>query len=115
MADLDNITSNISILLRSAWSLDFYSNPKQFLKQFFPKIFLYLNEKILNRKMDFNFKIEKDGESFHAYAPDLPGCHTHGKTTEEALNNLKDAVNLYLSVLIEEQLSEQIAELSFVS
>jgi len=42
------------------------------------------------------FKIEKDGEGFHAWSPELPGCHTHGGTRAEALANLKDAVRLYL-------------------
>ena len=44
------------------------------------------------------FKIEKDGNEFHAWSPELPGCHTHGKTVSEALRNLKDAVSLYLGI-----------------
>jgi len=43
-----------------------------------------------------DFKIEKDGDEFHVWSPSLPGCHTHGKTVEEALSYLKDAVCLYL-------------------
>lgn len=42
------------------------------------------------------FKIEKDEGGFHAWSPELPGCHTHGATRAEALANLKDAVQLYL-------------------
>jgi predicted RNase H-like HicB family nuclease len=79
------------------------------------ELFLILEKIIWSEAMDFKFKIEKDGEEFHAFAPDLPGCHTHGKTPNVALNNLKDAVNLYISVIIEEQLSEQIAEFEFES
>lgn len=43
-----------------------------------------------------SFKIEADGSEFHAWSPELPGCHTHGRTRAEALRNLKDAVQLYL-------------------
>jgi predicted RNase H-like HicB family nuclease len=46
------------------------------------------------------FKIEPDGNEFHAWSPELPGCHTHGKTVAEAMRNLKDAVQLYLEVKI---------------
>lgn len=51
----------------------------------------------------FTFKIEKDGKYFHAYCPELPGCHTFGKTYPEALEHLKDAMILYLEVEIESQ------------
>ncbi len=51
-----------------------------------------------------SFKIEKDGAEYHAWSPELPGCHTHGKTKSEALKNLKDAVQLYLEDVMEEAL-----------
>ncbi|MBM2815009.1 MAG: uncharacterized protein HW421_1771 [Ignavibacteria bacterium] len=56
------------------------------------------------------FKIERDGDEFHTWAPELPGCHTHGKTVAEAMENLKDAVQLYLEVLMEEEIARQILE-----
>lgn len=49
------------------------------------------------------FKLEKDGNEFHAWSPELPGCHTHGATISEAMMNLKDAVQLYLEVVMEEE------------
>lgn len=51
-----------------------------------------------------SFKLEKDSKGYHAWSPELPGCHTHGATRAEALNNLKDAVRLYLDDVIEESL-----------
>jgi predicted RNase H-like HicB family nuclease len=51
-----------------------------------------------------SFKLEKDSKGYHAWSPELPGCHTHGATRTKALNNLKDAVRLYLDDLIEESL-----------
>lgn len=57
-----------------------------------------------------SFKIEPDGIEFHAWAPELPGCHTHGSTVKEAMQNLKDAVQLYLEVKLEEELAKQAIE-----
>lgn len=34
---------------------------------------------------------EDEGGGFFAEVPDLPGCHTDGKTPQEALTNLYDA------------------------
>jgi len=42
------------------------------------------------------FRIEPDGEEFHAWSPELKGVHTHGATREEALANLREAIQLYL-------------------
>ena len=45
--------------------------------------------------------IEPDeGNSFHAYVPALPGCHTFGKTIQEARKMIRDAIDVYLRSLI---------------
>lgn len=54
-----------------------------------------------------NFKIEKDGDQYHSWCPELKGCHSHGKTVKEAMENLKDAVHLYLDVLIEQEIHDK--------
>jgi predicted RNase H-like HicB family nuclease len=59
-----------------------------------------------------SFEIEKDGKEYHTWCPELPGCHTHGKTVKEALENLKDAVQLYLEIVMEEQISKKSLELA---
>lgn len=33
---------------------------------------------------------------FNAYVPSLPGCISEGETKEEAVKNIKEAVELYL-------------------
>jgi predicted RNase H-like HicB family nuclease len=43
-------------------------------------------------------------ERIHAWAPELPGCHTFGDTPEEALEHLRDAVDLYVETLRDEGL-----------
>ena len=46
-----------------------------------------------------NVVIEKDEYGYYAYAPELEGCQTQGDTLEEVLDNIKDAVELYLETL----------------
>ncbi|MBI4672235.1 MAG: type II toxin-antitoxin system HicB family antitoxin [Chloroflexi bacterium] len=45
---------------------------------------------------DFPVVIEYDAEEdvYLAECPVLPGCHTDGKTHEEALANIRDAIKL---------------------
>jgi len=43
-----------------------------------------------------------DGRNaYHAYCPVLKGCHTWGKTYQEALKNIQEAVELYVEDMIE--------------
>jgi predicted RNase H-like HicB family nuclease len=58
------------------------------------------------------FKIEPDGEEFHAWCPELKGCHTHGKTQNEAIENLRDAIHLYLDVAFDQMIHENKMELA---
>lgn len=41
---------------------------------------------------------EEDG-GYHAFCPALPGCHTQGDTYDEIIDNIKDAIKLYLESL----------------
>jgi len=43
--------------------------------------------------------IEKDEHGFYAYCPELPGCQSQGDTLEEAVANIKEAIELYLETL----------------
>ncbi|MBO8143304.1 MAG: type II toxin-antitoxin system HicB family antitoxin [Thermodesulfobacterium sp.] len=47
--------------------------------------------------------IEKDEFGYYAYCPELKGCHTQGDTLDEVLQNIKEAVELYLETLDEEE------------
>lgn len=38
----------------------------------------------------------EEDATFVAEAPELPGCLAHGKTQPEALQNINDAINLWL-------------------
>lgn len=44
--------------------------------------------------------IEPDeGDTFHAYVPALPGCHSWGGSIEQARMNIRDAIDAYLRSL----------------
>jgi len=47
--------------------------------------------------MTYLVVIEKGGNSFGAYAPDLPGCAVVGETREEALQLIREAMELHIS------------------
>ncbi len=40
--------------------------------------------------------IERDGDGYFATCPALQGCHAQGSTYEEALDNIRDAVELHV-------------------
>ena len=55
--------------------------------------------------MTLKFKVELIQESDGGYianVPALPGCHTQGDSYDEVIENIKDAIQLYLDVLSEE-------------
>ena len=40
-----------------------------------------------------------ENNTFHAFVPALPGCHTWGETFDEARRNVRDAIDAYLRSL----------------
>ena len=47
--------------------------------------------------------IERDVHGFYAYAPELPGCHTQAPSLDEAVERIKEAIELYLETLSPEE------------
>ena len=45
---------------------------------------------------EFTAVIERDGEWFIAYCPEVPGANGQGRTKEEALESLSEAITLIL-------------------
>lgn len=46
--------------------------------------------------------VEQEEGGFTVYAPSLPGCVSEGETVKEALQNIKEAIELYLDTNIED-------------
>ena len=48
-------------------------------------------------KMRINVLLEASDEGgYTVYVPALPGCISEGETTEDALTNIREAIELYL-------------------
>ena len=55
--------------------------------------------------MKFNVTIERDEDGMWiAECPPIPGCVSQGKTKEQALDNIKEAIELCLEVRAEKGL-----------
>lgn len=57
-----------------------------------------------------NVVIEKDELGYYAYCPELEGCQTQGKTFEETLKNIREAVELYLETLSEDEIKASLSK-----
>lgn len=49
--------------------------------------------------------IEQDEHGFYAWCPELKGCQSQGETVEETLANIKEAIELFLETLSQEERS----------
>ena len=48
---------------------------------------------------EFTIIIEKDEDGYYvASVVELPGCHTQGKTLDELVKRVREAIELYLEV-----------------
>ncbi|MDW7759548.1 MAG: type II toxin-antitoxin system HicB family antitoxin [Acidobacteriota bacterium] len=54
--------------------------------------------------------IEKDDHGYYAFAPELEGCQTQGDSLEEALANIKEAIELYLETLSKEEIRARLSK-----
>jgi len=60
--------------------------------------------------MKYIVKVEKTDEGYAVWCPGLPGCWSQGATEEEALENIKDAIETYL-VTVEELVKDKTTRL----
>lgn len=51
-------------------------------------------------RLKIRFVVERDGDEFHAFCPDLKGVHAAGATQAEAIEQGKKAVELYVLSLL---------------
>jgi len=47
--------------------------------------------------------VEDETGGYVAFVPTLPGCHTQANTLGELMDNVKEAIELYLETLTEEE------------
>jgi predicted RNase H-like HicB family nuclease len=51
--------------------------------------------------MQYKVNLKKTEEGYSVWVPGLPGCWSQGKTEAEALENIKDAIQVYLETVEE--------------
>lgn len=51
--------------------------------------------------MKYKVNLKKTEEGYSIWVPGLPGCWSQGATEEEALENIKDAIESYLKTVDE--------------
>ncbi|HPG69082.1 MAG TPA: type II toxin-antitoxin system HicB family antitoxin [Candidatus Hydrogenedentes bacterium] len=54
--------------------------------------------------MEYGIVIEKAGDNFSAYVPDLPGCVATGDLIEEVEQEIREAIRFHLDGLREDGL-----------
>jgi predicted RNase H-like HicB family nuclease len=47
--------------------------------------------------------IEKNGHGYYAYCPELEGCQSQGDTFDDVMANIREAIELYLETLSDEE------------
>lgn len=51
--------------------------------------------------MKYKVQLERTEDGFAVWCPGLPGCWSQGATEEEALGNIRDAIETYLATVAE--------------
>jgi predicted RNase H-like HicB family nuclease len=54
--------------------------------------------------------IEQDEHGYYAWCPELKGCQSEGKTVEETLANIREAVELFMETLTDEERSAALSQ-----
>ena len=54
--------------------------------------------------------IEKDDCGYYAYCPELDGRRSQGDSLEEAIENIKEAIELFLETLPEDEIKESLSK-----
>ena len=64
----------------------------------------------MNTSYKVSVIIEKDKYGYYAYCPELEGCQTQGDSLEEVLNNIKEAIELYLETLSKDEIKTSLSK-----
>lgn len=61
--------------------------------------------------MKYKVVLQRSEEGYSVSCPGLPGCWSQGKTEEEALANIRDAIREYLEAVNETLREAQVREI----
>jgi len=65
-------------------------------------------------KLKIILEPSEDG-GYTVYVPSLPGCISEGDTKEDALNNIKEAIELYLEPVPDDLILSKYAEITEIA
>ena len=57
----------------------------------------------MKQHYQFPIVVEKDEDGFFVYCPQLDGCMSQGDTYQEALENIKEAIELYIEDMVSDK------------
>ncbi|MFQ5790058.1 MAG: type II toxin-antitoxin system HicB family antitoxin [Acidobacteriota bacterium] len=60
--------------------------------------------------MKYKVVLQRSDEGISVSVPGLPGCWSQGATEEEALHNIRDAIQEYLGVVVEQTQGADVRE-----
>jgi predicted RNase H-like HicB family nuclease len=60
--------------------------------------------------MRYRIALHQSDEGYSVSVPGLPGCWSQGATEQEAMENIRDAIREYLSVVEEQLRGEEVRE-----
>jgi predicted RNase H-like HicB family nuclease len=60
--------------------------------------------------MKYKVVLQHSEEGYAVSVPALPGCHSQGETEAEALENIQDAIAMYLDYLVELTAGQEVRE-----
>jgi len=55
-----------------------------------------MNKKKAEIRMRYRVNLKKTDKGYAVWVPGLPGCWSQGKTEDEAIENIRDAIKSYL-------------------
>jgi predicted RNase H-like HicB family nuclease len=61
--------------------------------------------------MKYRIALHKSEEGYSVSVPGLPGCWSQGVTENEAVENIRDAIREYLSVIEDQLRGEDVREI----
>ena len=64
--------------------------------------------------MRYRIALHQSDEGYSASVPGLPGCWSQGASEAEAIENIKDAIREYLSIVNEQLRGEEVREVEVV-
>ena len=64
--------------------------------------------------MKYRIALRKSPEGFSVSVPGLPGCWSQGATEQEALENIREAIREYLSVVNEQLEGTDVREVEVI-